>query len=301
LLHLACRIYADEVMIPAPDNEDIASVLDQVAALLEAQDGDIYRVRAYRNAADAVRSEQRSIAALLEQGGRKALIALPTIGRSIAASIDEFVHTGRLGLLERLEGQVSPEDLFTTLPGIGENLAHRIHDELHIETLEALEQAAHDGRLGTVPGFGPRRVRAVRDVLAAQLGRSARRRARRVRAGETRTPTDRPALSTLLEIDAAYRRGAREGTLRTIAPRRFNPDGRSWLPVLHAERDGWSFTAMFSNTARAHRLGTTRDWVVIYYEHDGEEDQCTVVTEAAGPHAGRRVVRGRENESAPAA
>ena len=53
---------------------------------------------------------------------------------------------------------------------------------------------------------------------------------------------------------------------------------------------------MYSNTARAHELGKTDDWVVIYYEQDGEEDQCTVVTETRGPLAGRRVVRGREQE-----
>ena len=68
--------------------------------------------------------------------------------------------------------------------------------------------------------------------------------------------------------------------------------------MLHTERDGWSFTALFSNTARAHELGTTGDWVILYYERDGDEDQCTVVTERHGPLSGRRVVRGREAECA---
>lgn len=60
---------------------------------------------------------------------------------------------------DRLEGEVAPEDLFTTVPGIGDELARRIHDALEIETLEELELAAHDGRLQTVDGFGPRRRR----------------------------------------------------------------------------------------------------------------------------------------------
>ena len=68
--------------------------------------------------------------------------------------------------------------------------------------------------------------------------------------------------------------------------------------MLHREKDGWSFTALYSNTARAHALGATRDWVVIYFERDGHEDQCTVVTERSGPLAGQRVVRGREAECA---
>jgi len=84
--------------------------------------------------------------------------------------------------------------------------------------------------------------------------------------------------------------------LRKIAPKRFNPEGEAWLPIMHAEREGWNFTALFSNTARAHELGTTHDWVVIYYERDGYEDQATVVTAKSGPLKGKRVVRGRETE-----
>jgi hypothetical protein len=65
--------------------------------------------------------------------------------------------------------------------------------------------------------------------------------------------------------------------------------------VLHAEQSGWAFTALFSNTARAHRLGKTHDWVVIYAERDVERDKCTAVIEA---RSGRRVLRGRELECA---
>jgi putative hydrolase len=82
-----------------------------------------------------------------------------------------------------------------------------------------------------------------------------------------------------------------------IAPRRFNPTGEAWLPILHTERGDWRFTALFSNSALAHELGRVRDWVVIYFHQDsGPEGQRTVVTETRGPLAGRRVVRGRESE-----
>ena len=64
----------------------------------------------------------------------------------------------------------------------------------------------------------------------------------------------------------------------------------------HFLREGWHFNALFSNTARAHELGKTRDRVVIYYEKDGHENQHTVVTETHGPMKGRRVVRGLEKE-----
>ena len=102
---------------------------------------------------------------------------------------------------------------------------------------------------------------------------------------------------TLLEVDRDYRKLARAGKLPKIAPRRFNPEKRAWLPVMHTERDGWHFTVLFSNTARAHQLGRTEDWVVIYfYDGEHEEAQQTVVTETHGPLKGQRVVRGREQE-----
>jgi DNA polymerase (family X) len=67
--------------------------------------------------------------------------------------------------------------------------------------------------------------------------------------------------------------------------------------VLHTERGDWRFTAIFSNTARAHELGHTRDWVVLYFHAESQaEGQRTVVTETQGELRGRRVVRGREAE-----
>jgi len=107
---------------------------------------------------------------------------------------------------------------------------------------------------------------------------------------------ERPPVDILLDVDAEYRRRAEAGELKKIAPKRFNPEGETWLPIMHTERDGWNFTALYSNTARAHDLGQTHDWVLLYYERDGEEDQATVVTETHGPVEGKRVVRGREAE-----
>jgi predicted flap endonuclease-1-like 5' DNA nuclease len=279
-------------------NPEIAQALERVADLLEAQDADPFRVRAWRRAAETVRAHPTPLAALVAESGLAGLDRLPGIGRSLASAIEELVRTGRLRMLERLEGEVAPEDLLTTLPGIGEALARRIVD-LGIHTLEELELAAYDGRLAAVPGFGARRVRAVQAALAGILGASARRRAgaaRRRAAGEEATPAERPEVAALLAVDAEYRRRAEAGELRRIRPRRFNPAGTAWLPVLHAERDGWTVSALYSNTARAHELGKTHDWVVIYFERDGVEEQCTVVTESSGPLAGRRVVRGREAE-----
>jgi putative hydrolase len=101
----------------------------------------------------------------------------------------------------------------------------------------------------------------------------------------------------LLDVDAEYRDKASRNELPRLAPKRFNPTNEAWLPVLHAERKPWHFTALFSNTALAHELNRTDDWVVIYfYDDDHREGQCTVVTETHGEQRGRRVVRGREKE-----
>lgn len=68
------------------------------------------------------------------------------------------------------------------------------------------------------------------------------------------------------------------------------------MPVLHTERGARHYTALFSNTARAHALGRTRDWVVLYADGEDGERQWTVVTDPSGALRGRRVVRGREAE-----
>ena len=108
-----------------------------------------------------------------------------------------------------------------------------------------------------------------------------------------------PGVDLLLDIDREYFEKARAGQLPRIAPRRFNPEGKAWLPVLHTRFGPWHFTALFSNTERAHELHRTYDWVVIFFsDPEGNEGQATVVTERRGSLTGQRVVRGREPECA---
>jgi hypothetical protein len=128
------------------------------------------------------------------------------------------------------------------------------------------------------------------------LSRAAQRRARRAAAGEPERERDQPPVKMLLTVDPQYRQKAEAGELREIAPKRFNPGDEAWLPITHTEHGGWNFTALFSNTRRAHKLGKTHDWVVIYFDKDGEESQATVVTANRGELKGERVVRGREAE-----
>jgi putative hydrolase len=271
-------------------NETIAGKLREMADVLEQQQADGFRIAAYRRAAAAVESLTSSIGDIAHAEGLSGLIALPAIGRGIALAIMEMLSTGRWSQLERLRGSLQPEQLFQTLPGVGPELAARIHGELHIDTLEALELAAHDGRLDGVHGLGHRRIGAIRAALTERLGRQRIRALLQVSA---------PPVELLLDVDREYRENAGAGSLRLIAPKRFNPTGEAWLPVFHSARGHWRFTALFSNTRMAHELGKTKDWVVIYAHMDTEpESQSTVVTERRGPLSGRRVVRGREEECA---
>ncbi len=266
------------------DNATIAQRLLNYANVLEADEDNLFRARAYRRAAETVLRLNEPVADLLAREGRRGLEALPGIGSHLSLTIDSLVRTGELRTVRGASGHVDPRRLFSTLPGIGPFLARTIHEDLGIRTLEDLEVATHDGRLARA-GVGPKRLRGISDALAIRLARS--RFPEPVR-GE-------PQVAALLTIDQEYRDRA-DMDLPTIAPRRFNPYNEPWLPLYQADREGWRLRAMFSNTALAHRLGQTRDWVVIAFNDGVNAGQRTVVTETRGDLRGRRVVRGRERE-----
>ena len=272
-------------------NREAARLLRDTAELLAQQQANPFRVNAYRRAAETLESLTTDARELLRKEGQAGLIRLPFIGRGLATSIEQIARTGRLPQLDRLRGTLEPERLFQSVPGIGPRLAQTIHDALHVDTLEGLELAAHEGRLTDLPGIGPRRAAAIQASLASLLRRP----------GPARLPPENrfPDLAVLLDVDAEYRDKAAGGRLPTVAPRRFNPEGKAWLAVLHTDRGDWHFTALFSNTAKAHELGRTHDWVVAYYyDGDHHEGQNTIVTETRGPLKGKRVVRGREADCA---
>lgn len=273
-------------------NDRLAERLDELAELLEAQHANPFRVRAYRTGAVTIRGLKQPVTEILASEGTAGLLQLAGIGKSLARAIEQLIYTGRLPLLEHVRGDTIPERILATVPGIGPRTAALIHDELGISTLAELEAAACDGRLARISGMGPKRIQGVRDSLAGRF----RRRPRIPEAVAGERGEHEPPVSELLGIDEEYRRKAAADRLLRIAPRRFNPTGEAWLPILHTHRADRHFTALFSNTARAHELGTIRDWVVIYRDdHDGD-GQWTVVTALFGELKGRRVVRGRENE-----
>jgi DNA polymerase (family X) len=278
--------------MPVAINEDIAGRLDEVARILAEQGANRFRVQAYHQAAAVLRGLAKPVSEMFAEEGLAGLEKLPGVGESIARSIRDILRHGKLAMLDRLRGEHDPIALLTSVPGIGKALAWKLHDVLGLESLEELETAAHDGRLESTPGLGAKRLAGIRDSLAHRLGRIRRQPPVLSPSGERKEPP----VAELLDVDAEYRREAAAGTLKKIAPRRFNPTGEAWLPVLHTTRGKRHHTALFSNTARAHEQQKTRDWVVLYFDgHDGER-QCTVITSEFGRLKGRRIVRGREDE-----
>jgi hypothetical protein len=273
-------------------NAEIAQVLDRMGELLEGQRANPYRVNAYRAAAVSLRESGQSAQNILLKFGVDGLKReFPGVGESLARTIAQLIMTNRIGLLAQLEGEVAAEQILSTVPGIGPRLAERIHEELGISTLRELQDATLDGRLDRVEGFGPGRLRGVRESLRGRLTTN-----RPVRKTPARPTADEPSAQVLLEIDAEYRARAAQDALPKIAPRRYNPTGEAWLPILHTQKGAAQFTAVYSNTARAHELNTIRDWVVIYRDDQAGSGQWTVVTGRYGALAGKRMVRGRERE-----
>lgn len=267
-------------------NVAIAERLIEAAGLLDQQGADKAPVKAYARAAEAVADHNRDVSKL----GFDALTTL--LGETVAAAVAQMARGGRWPFLDRLRGDSDAPALFRTVPGMGAQTAERIHDELHIDTLTALEAAAADGRLAIVRGLGPRRVATLRAGLDTCLdhvrGRSF------PAAGAV---LSEPTAEAILAVDALYRAEAEAGRLPRLAPRRLNAEGHAWLPILHTRRGDWRFTALYANSAQARGEGRTEDWVsVIFYDGMQREGQRAVFTAASGDLTGQRAIQGREAE-----
>jgi len=135
-------------------NEDIAAAFDEMGDLLAIQGENAFRIRAYRRAAQVVRSLPRELA---DMGGEKAFDDLPGIGEDLAAKIEELLETGNIHALEKLRKQV-PKGLreLLALPGLGPVRVRALHTGLKVRGIHDLRRALCDGRLASLRGFGPK-------------------------------------------------------------------------------------------------------------------------------------------------
>jgi DNA polymerase (family 10) len=189
------------------ENHEIAQVLSQMADLLEIQDANPFRVRAYRNAARLVDGHAMPMRKLVEEGSD--LTELPGIGKEMARHIHELVGTGGLPALDELAEKI-PRSLIEImeLPGVGPKKAKKLWKELGIETVDELETRARAGEVAALDGFGDKSERKI--LVGIEQYRQHRSRFKLVEADQLVTPLleylrENPELERL-EVAGSYRR-----------------------------------------------------------------------------------------------
>ena len=147
-------------------NADIAATFEQIADLLEYQGGNVFRVRAYRNAARTIGGMVESLAAVRDDSGRS-LTDLDGVGGDLAEKIGTLLDTGGLPLLAELRKAV-PAVVFELMrvPGLGPKKVKLLVDQLGIDSLDALEKACREGQVEGVKGFGAKTQAAILGNIA---------------------------------------------------------------------------------------------------------------------------------------
>ncbi len=187
-------------------NAEIAAVFEEIADLLELQDENPFKVRAYRQAARLLRGLGAEAAELLAAG--EDLRRLPGIGKELAAKIADVVQTGTTPALERLRQSV-PAALreLLRLPGLGPKRVRALHRELGLTTREGLRRAALQGRIRELAGFGETRERQILEALARAAAEG-----RRTAIGEARPEVE--ALLSFLRAQPGVKRAEAAGSFR---------------------------------------------------------------------------------------
>jgi DNA polymerase (family 10) len=144
--------------------EEIATVLEKVATLLELKDENPFKVRAYTNAARAIETFGGNVENFEDE---EAVAKIPGIGKSIALKIKELAATGSLKYLQDLTTEFPPGilELFS-LPGLGAKKIKALHDKLGISSVEQLQKACEEGRVADLPGFGQTTQQKLCDSIA---------------------------------------------------------------------------------------------------------------------------------------
>jgi DNA polymerase (family 10) len=156
------------------ENIDYARVFEEIADLLEIQDANPFRIRAYRNGARTIETLSQPLESILKDEAAK-IEDLPGIGKGAAAKIRELFETGEVEYLIELRKEV-PGTLIEIMhiPGLGPKRARQLWEGLEVTTVDELEQVARDGRLAELPGFGKTlQARALKGItdLKARAGR----------------------------------------------------------------------------------------------------------------------------------
>jgi DNA polymerase (family 10) len=157
-----------------PTNSQIAEAMDELGDLYELDGAVIHRVVAYRNAAKSIREAPGSVSALARQNRAT---ELPGIGATLQEKIQALNETGEIPALVKLRAKF-PDGLvaMTRLPGLGPKRARRLFEELNIDSLSKLRQAAEGQQIRDLKGFGAKAEEAILAALIAHEAEGPRRR-----------------------------------------------------------------------------------------------------------------------------
>ncbi len=154
-------------------NADIATLFEEIADLLEIDNANPFRVRAYRNAARQLQGMGVPAADMVAKG--EDLTELPGIGDDLAAKIEEIVETGQCRFLEKLRRKTPPTITeLLKIPGLGPKRVRALYHELDVHTLEQLARAARDGRIRELPGFGAKTEQTILEAISAHAEKQTR-------------------------------------------------------------------------------------------------------------------------------
>jgi len=154
-------------------NADIAAIFDEIADLLEIESENPFRVRAYRTAAQSIRSLGREVTALLDQG--EDLTRLPGIGKDLAGKIADIARSGHSEDLDALHKK-TPAALteLMKLPGLGPKRVSALYHDLKIRSLDDLRKALEAGRVRDLSGFGAKTEVRLLEALRSEAGEERR-------------------------------------------------------------------------------------------------------------------------------
>ena len=154
-------------------NADIAAIFEEIADLLEIQEANPFRIRAYRNAARTLGELSQDVRVLVEKGDD--LKRLPGIGDDLSARIREIVATGHCSFLERLRTELPPAVTeLLKIPGLGPKRVKTLYHDLEVQTVEQLYRAARDGRIRALSGFGEKTELNILRAVEAHVSRARR-------------------------------------------------------------------------------------------------------------------------------
>lgn len=188
-------------------NQEFAKIFMLIGDLLELKGENVFKISAYRKVADTIANLPEEVATLWKE---HRLREVPGVGDAIEGKIEELLTTGRLNFLERLEEEIPP-DLITLLelPGIGPKTAMLLYKHLGIKGLGELEQAAHEGRVASVPGMGEKKQQALLKNIEALHKRGEKK----ILLGVA-LPCARELMMELMKADPNVRQLTPTGALR---------------------------------------------------------------------------------------